>query len=167
MMQKFVKVYDALEAKVLVGSLAFTVMLIFTQVIARSLGTSLTWSEELARYIFIWQIWLGMSIGLKDDKHIQVAMLYNFVKGRPSKVLKIIVTILCIVMCAALVYYGGKYTQNALNRGTLSAALRMPLWFVYLALPFSSFVTGVRYVYQLYMQLKNFNSLDPEPVKAH
>ena len=169
MLKKFVKVYDELEAKVLVFSLVVTVLVIFAQIIARlpMINSSLTWSEELARYIFIWQIWLGMSIGLKDNKHIQVELLYQFVKGRPAKILKIIVTLLCIAMCVALVYYGGKFTLNAYNRHTLSAAMRLPLWYVYLALPFSSLATGLRYLCQLYCQIKNFNNFDPEPVAAH
>ena len=167
MLQTFVKIYDELEAKVLVGSLAFTVVIIFAQVVAREFGSSLTWSEELARYIFIWQIWLGMSIGLKDNKHIQVEMLYQFVRGRPAKVLKIIVTLLCIIMCAALFYFGSKYTQNTMNRNAVSAALRMPMWIVYLALPFSSLVTGLRYLCQLHTQIKMFNQPDPEQVEAH
>ena len=143
------------------GSLAFTVLIIFAQVVSRGLGSSLTWSEELARYIFIWQIWLGMSIGLKDNKHIQVEMLYQFIKGNPAKILKIIVTILCIAMCAALFYYGCKYTQNTMNRKALSAALRMPMWIVHLALPFSSLVTGLRYLCQLGMQIKALGQPDP------
>ncbi len=163
------KIYDEVEAKVLVGSLVVTVLVIFAQVVARSplINSSLTWSEELARYIFIWQIWLGMSIGLKDNKHIHVELLYQFVKGRPAKVLKIIVTLLCITMCAALVYYGWQYTYNSYNRHSLSAAMRMPLWIVYLALPFSSLVTGLRYICQLCFQIKNFNNFDPEPLSAN
>lgn len=169
MMKTFAKIYDEMEAKVLVGSLVVTVLIIFAQVIARApwINSSLTWSEELARYIFIWQIWLGMSIGLKDNKHIQVEMLYQFVKGRPAKFLKIIVTLLCITMCAVLFYYGGKYTQNAFNRHTLSAAMRLPLWIVYLALPFSALTTGLRYIYQLYTQVRTFNQPDPDPARAH
>ena len=169
MMKKFAKFYDKLEAKVLVGSLAFTVLVIFAQIVARSwpFNSSLTWSEELARYIFIWQIWLGMSIGLKDNKHIQVGLLYQFVRGRSAKVLKIIVTLLCITMCAALVWYGGKYTLNAYGRHSLSAAMRIPLWIVYFALPFSSLATGLRYLCQLATQIKNFNSPDPIPASAH
>lgn len=146
------------------GSLAFTVIIIFSQIIARVLfNSSLTWSEELARYIFIWQIWMGMSIGLKDNKHIQVEILYQFVKGRPAKTMKIVVTLLCITMCAALFWYGGKMALNAFGRHSLSAAMRMPLWIVYLSLPFSSLVTGIRYLCQLYLQIKNFNAPDPAP----
>jgi TRAP-type C4-dicarboxylate transport system permease small subunit len=167
MLKKFAKIYDEVEAHVLVGSLAVTVLIIFAQVVARSLNSSLTWSEELARYIFIWQIWLGISIGLKDNKHIQVEMLYQFVKGRPARIIRIIVTLLCLAMCAALVWYGSDYTLNSLRRGGVSAAMRLPMWTIYLALPFSSLVTGLRYLCQLYDQITEFNRPDRKPVNAH
>ncbi len=157
-MEKFARFYDEIEAKVLVASLAFTVAIIFFQIIMRSVfNSSLSWSEELARYIFIWQIWLGMSVGLRDNKHIRVELIFNFIKGRGANTLNIISSLLCIILCAFLFYYGGKIVLNAMNKNTLSAAMRMPLWIVYLSLPFSCLVTGLRYVYQLYTQLKNFN----------
>lgn len=46
---------------------------------------SLSWSEELSRYIFIWQIWLGASIALKEDEHINVTLIYNFVKKKEHR----------------------------------------------------------------------------------
>jgi len=165
MLKKFVDIYDQIEAKVLVASLVVTVLLIFTQIIMRSVfNTSLSWSEELARYIFIWQIWLGMSIGLRDNKHIAVELLYQYIKGKPSRALKIAVTLLCIFICGFLVLYGGKMVMNAYNKNSLSAAMRAPLWIVYLSLPFSSFVTGLRYVLQLCAQVKNFNATLTEEV---
>ena len=157
-MGKFARFYDEIEAKVLVASLAFTVAIIFFQIIMRSVfNSSLSWSEELARYVFIWQIWLGMSVGLRDNKHIRVELIFNFVKGKGAKCLNIIASVLCIILCVFLVYYGGKIVLNSFNKNTLSAAMRMPLWIVYMALPFSCLVTGLRYVYQLYEQVKDFN----------
>ena len=58
-MKKIAQCYNKLEEWLLVGSLAFSVILLFIQVIMRSVfNSSLSWSEELARYIFIWQIYI-------------------------------------------------------------------------------------------------------------
>ena len=58
-------IYNNLEEYLLVVSLVINVLLVFLQVIMRTVfKNSLTWSEELSRYIFIWQIWLGASIAL-------------------------------------------------------------------------------------------------------
>ena len=158
-MKKFVRFYDEMEAKVLVASLVVTVLIIFMQIVMRSLfNASLSWSEELARYIFIWQIWLGMSIGLRDNKHINVEILFKYVHGRSEKAIKILATLLAIFMCGFLVWFGAKMTNNAMNRNSLSAAMRIPLWIVYLSLPFSSLVTGLRYIHLLSEQVKNFNA---------
>ena len=46
---------------------------------------SLTWSEELSRYIFIWQIWLGASTALKYNEHIRVTLIYSFMKSEKLK----------------------------------------------------------------------------------
>ena len=81
-MKKIVKLYDTLEAYVLVLALAFSTLLIFVQVIFRYvLNDSITWSEELARYIFIWMIWLGTSVSMKTKEHIRMDMLMNKVHG--------------------------------------------------------------------------------------
>ena len=51
-------IYNNLEEYLLVVSLVINVLLVFLQVIMRTVfKNSLTWSEELSRYIFIWQIW--------------------------------------------------------------------------------------------------------------
>ena len=46
---------------------------------------SLSWTEELSRYIFIWQTWLGTSIALKYKQHIRVEILINFLKKIKNK----------------------------------------------------------------------------------
>lgn len=160
---KYIDIYDHVESKVLVASLVVTVLLIFTQIVMRSVANaSLSWSEELARYLFIWQIWLGVSLGLRDNKHIAVELLYTYIKGKPSQILRVIATLLCIYICIFLTQYGWEMTMNAYAKHSLSAAMRVPLWVVYLALPLSCFVTGIRYILRLFGQIRTFNSIVSE-----
>ena len=58
-----VTIWNKIEEYFLVYSLILMVALVFIQVIMRYIfNNSLSWSEELVRYIFIWQIWLGASL---------------------------------------------------------------------------------------------------------
>ena len=85
-MKKLFNFYNKIEEYLLVYSLVFNVILVFSQVIMRSIfNLSLSWSEELSRYIFIWQIWLGTSIAIKEDKHINVELIYQIVKSKKAK----------------------------------------------------------------------------------
>ena len=80
-MKKIFQKYNNFEERLLIGSLFFNVLLIFSQILMRTIfNYSLSWTEELSRYIFIWQTWLGTSIALKYKQHIRVEILINIFK---------------------------------------------------------------------------------------
>ena len=81
-MRNLLKKFNKFEEIVLVSSLVLNVIIIFMQVIMRYFfNTSLTWSEELSRYIFIWQVWLGSSIAFVDNQHIRVDLIFSIFKS--------------------------------------------------------------------------------------
>ena len=64
------RITDHLEEYILIGSLFVSVALVFVQIVMRyAFKNSIFWSEELVRYIFLWQIWLGASYATKENKH--------------------------------------------------------------------------------------------------
>lgn len=151
-MKRILKAYDVIEERALVFSLVFTVLLIFFQVIMRKIfNNSLSWSEELARFIFIWQIWLGVSLGARKKQHIVVELLYGFrfMKGTPEKVMRSIVRVLNILFCLFMTGVGWQIMQNLFLKNTLSPAMEIPLWIVYASLPFSFLVATIRYVAEI------------------
>ncbi len=149
-MKKALAFYDKLEERILAASLVFTVLLIFLQVVMRYVfNNSLSWSEELARFIFIWQIWYGISITVRRKKHIQVELILNLLKGGGRKVLQFFIVLISIGFCLFMTVTGWAIMQNLIVKNTLSPAMRIPLWTVYLSLPFSFFITGIRHVLEL------------------
>ena len=71
---KVLKWLDAnLEKYCCVVLMSVMTVIIFVQVVARYVfQNSLSWSEELARYIFIWLVYLGISYGCQMRKHIKI-----------------------------------------------------------------------------------------------
>jgi TRAP-type C4-dicarboxylate transport system permease small subunit len=52
---------------------ALTIVTAFVQVVFRyGLDSSLSWSEELARYLFVWIIFIGTSVATRRRQHIFV-----------------------------------------------------------------------------------------------
>lgn len=161
-MNKITNIYDRLEEYLLVGSLIFNVIIVFAQVIMRSVfNYSLSWTEELSRYIFIWQTWLGTSTALKYNEHIKVELIYSFVKNEKiQKIIKILAYLIWFAFCLFLTYIGLKLTQSMLSRNALSSGMRIPLAFVYISLPISSILICLRLIPKIFINIKNINKPD-------
>ena len=147
-MKKFLQKYDKFEEYLLIGSLVFNVLLIFTQIFMRTIfNYSLSWTEELSRYIFIWQTWLGTSIALKYKQHIRVEILINiFKKAKNKKILEISVNLIWIAFSIFLLYAGTLLCKSMIARNVLSSGMRIPLVFVYSCLPISSLIVLIRLI---------------------
>lgn len=149
-MRKLLRLYTKFEERLLVASLVFTVVLIFVQVIMRYVfNNSLSWSEELARYIFIWQIWLGTGVGIRMKEQIRVEILVKKLSPAGAKWLNAIALTILLIFCIFLVINGYQLVLKIAGRNALSTALKIPLSYVYLSLPFSSAITSVYIIDQL------------------
>ena len=158
--KKIVYGYDKLEEYLLCASLVVTTLSIFAQIIMRSVfNSSLTWSEELTRYIFIWQIWLGVSIAQKEKQHIKVELLFSFIKNEKFKdVVDIIATLIMIAFNVFLVIKGSELVGQMIVRHNLSGAMRLPMYIVYLVLPLSAGILSLRLAGQLVSDMKDLFS---------
>ncbi len=144
-LEKLIFGYDKLEEWILCGSLVLTTLIITTQIIMRNIGQALIWSEELTRYIFVWQIWLGVSIAQKDKAHINVEIIKSFVKNKTVlAIISIIATLIWIIFNIFLVGAGFELVQQMITRGNVSSALRLPMYLVYVSLPISSAILTLR-----------------------
>ncbi len=153
---KFLKALDEkFELYICVVLMSFMTVLIFVQVFMRYvMHNSLTWSEELARYIFIWLIYLGISYGAKIMKHIKIdAALGLFPKAaRPYVV--ILGDILFLVFAIFIVYTSWGVVQKQIKLGQTSPALHVPMWIVYLAPTVGFALTTIRQIQTLIYRFK-------------
>lgn len=156
-MRKIINFYNKLEEYLLVSSLVFTVCIILLQVIMRYVfNSSLSWSEELARYIFIWQIWLGASLGVREKKHIRVELIYGLFKQKGQRIMDILSTIIWIALCIFLAVNGTKLTLALLQRHSTSPAMKIPMYMIYATLPISCGVMGLRLIQRVFEMIKVF-----------
>ena len=125
------------------GILMFGMMsIIFVQVVARyAFHHSLSWSEEIGRYIFVWISFLGMVAAFKHGSHVSLDLLLHVLKGCSRKVLLRSNGLLILVMSSAIFWSGIKLYQ--LGTRQMSPALKLPMHLVYLVVP----VSGLLLVY--------------------
>jgi TRAP-type C4-dicarboxylate transport system permease small subunit len=149
-MRKILNIYTRIEERILVASLVFTVILIFFQIIMRYVfNNSLSWSEELARYIFIWQVWLGAGVGIRMKGQIRIEILLKKLGPKGSKWLNVLALSILLLFCIFLVFSGGGLVMKLISRQAVSSALLIPLSAVFLSLPFSSLVSCLFLIDQL------------------
>lgn len=145
---KIVKWLDEhLEVSIGMFLLAAMTVILFIQVIMRrGFNNSLPWSEELARYIFIWLVYLGVSYGAKQIRHIKIeGALYLFPKLlRPYVIL--IGDLLFLAYAIIIIYTGYDLVQRQMALNQVSPALGIPLAIVYAAPVLGFAFTAIRQI---------------------
>ena len=132
------------------------VAVIFIQVVMRQLNSSLSWSEELARFCFIWLIYLGISYGVKKQRHIKVDVVLVMLNNKWKVILNIISNVLFVVFAIFVIYYGYDIASKLLAFGQKSPALQIPMGLVYMATPVGMGLTLIRLIQNL---IKNVRTL--------
>lgn len=131
-------------------------LLIFIQVIMRYVfGSSLVWSEEMARYLFIWLIYLGISYGARVMKHIKIEAALGLFPKKLRPFVIILGDVLFFVFSVIIVYlaYGVVMQQIKLNQK--SPAMHIPMWFMYSAPMIGFALTAIRQIQVIIFKLKD------------
>jgi C4-dicarboxylate transporter DctQ subunit len=116
--------------------LAVMVVVVFLQVIFRFvIHSSLPWSEELSRYLMVWIVFLGASIGVNKKSHIGVEALVILLPAVVQKWAAALVSALCCVFFAFMIQYGGLILRVVVNQ--LSPAMEISM-----AVPYSALLAG-------------------------
>ena len=121
------------------GATAGLVALIFTmvgimllQVILRYVfNAPLRWSEELARYIFVWITFLGVYLAYRKGAHLGLDMLPYMVRPATARRLEYLSEAVILATLFWAVATSGRIVSISLNQG--SAVMGLPMIYVYAA----------------------------------
>lgn len=130
--------FTALYARLLSWLLALSVVvLIFPvslQIFSRytELIPSYIWTEEMARFLFIWMIMIGAMVGVRESTHFEVD-IWPRLGPRANAALKIVSSVFILFMAVIFLYWGWQFTVFAFNR--ISELAELPLWTIHVAWP--------------------------------
>ena len=89
---------------------------VFTQFFTRYfLNSSASWTEEIARYLLIGVVFVGASIGVAKNNHIQVDLLYRYLPAGACRVLAVAVDVLRVAFLAAMSFFTVQMMQKMGN----------------------------------------------------
>jgi TRAP-type transport system small permease protein len=117
--------------------LAVMFLITFWQIIARFLpGESTVWSEEVARFLFVWIVFLGAGTLMRDEEHIRISVLTDRLGRVSSRIFRILSASLVIPFLIILTWGG---YQNMISQwNTFAPTVEwLRLGYVYLSLVIS------------------------------
>jgi TRAP-type C4-dicarboxylate transport system permease small subunit len=120
----------ALLMAVMVGTVILQVYCRFV------LGNSLSWSEELARYAFVWITFLGAAVAYRHGGHIIVETIVVLLPRRAQLALAWLVDALMVVALVVLLVQGLGIVE--VNSNVEATMLEIPMSWVYGAVPVSA-----------------------------
>lgn len=159
-MSKFRKILkfldDHLEEIILTLLLGTMSVVIGIQVFMRYvMQASLSWSEEMARYLFIWLAYIGISYGVKRNKHIKVEAFHLLLPKPARKYATLLSDIIFLIFSIIIIFKGFEMSSRILKLGQFSPALGIPMGFIYLAAPIGFFLTAVRITQKIVYDVSN------------
>jgi len=127
--------------------LLFMFLTTFFQVVARTFQISAVWSEELARLTYVWMVFLGAGVLIKEDGFIRVTVLVDRIGKRPARVLRFFSDLAVIPFLVVITW--GAWTNTRLNWNTVAPTVDwLRMGYVYL-------VIGIAGLAMLWYQLSN------------
>lgn len=151
------------EEIIVVTALAVMSVVIGVQVFMRYvMQSSLSWSEELARYVFILLVYVGISYGVKRRKHICVEVFTMWLPRRGQIVVEIIADLIFMVFAIVIIRYGYLTASKIFSLGQRSPALGLQMGVVYMALPFSYLLTLVRLIQNIVWKIQVLSGKEEE-----
>ncbi|MDH4060593.1 MAG: TRAP transporter small permease [Aquincola sp.] len=89
---------------------------VFYQFFTRyALNNSASWTEEIARYLLIGVVFVGATIGVAKDNHIQVDLLYRYLPSAVARVMATLVDLLRVGFFASMTVFTAEMMQKMGN----------------------------------------------------
>jgi TRAP-type transport system small permease protein len=132
--RRFTRAYAALLSWLLAISVAVLVLPVSLQIISRytALIPSYIWTEEMARFLFIWTIMIGAMIGVRESSHFEVDV-WPQLPRRGEAAVRIMARLGVLALAVVFIIGGIEFTRFAWYR--ISELAELPLWLIHLAWP--------------------------------
>ena len=141
MFRKITAWYARLLSWLLVFSVAVLIIPVSLQIFSRytQLIPSYIWTEEMARFLFLWMVMIGAMVGVREGTHFEVDV-WPDLGAKATALLQILSGVFVLAFALVFVWSGWAFTRFAWNR--VSELAELPLWMIHIAWP----VAGLTWV---------------------
>ncbi len=152
------KVSEGLKTVEEVSLLIFVnliLLIIFADVLLRyCFNSSLTWGEELSRFLFVAVTYIGASAGVRTKGHIVVDLVIELFPAT-KKALEITSYALAALFSFVIFLTSAKVAYFLKSIGQTSTGLSIPMWLPYLGVVLGSLMMSFRFVETCLIAIRN------------
>lgn len=136
MSRKLIQFIDAFESHFCRFLLCFFVTLLFVQVIFRVIiMESLSWSEELSRFAFVWFAFLGASYAARLGAHNRVTIQFKLCPKLAKNIILLIADAIWILFNVVMIRESLNVISDMIEFPFFSPALNWAMHYIYLIFP--------------------------------
>lgn len=108
-------------------------VLAFTGVVTRYFFFySITWLEEVTRYLMVWMTFIVGALAVNNESHTNIDFVPNFINKKINGFdMNILLNALILAGMAIFAYYNFFQIQAAMKSGVVSPVLQIPMWVMY------------------------------------
>ena len=141
--QKVDKCLSMIENAVIILGLSAMFLILLAQVIMRYVfSRPLTWSEEAARFIFVYVSFIGISYAYRQKGHIRMEVVVNLFPQAVRRGLEVLINLGTIALFCYMVPFSFRFI--GIQAGVKATATHIPMSIVYTALPLGMALSCVR-----------------------
>ncbi|GBU09023.1 C4-dicarboxylate ABC transporter permease [Gammaproteobacteria bacterium] len=143
------QILDFVLSKLTIFIFIVLLFCVIWQVLARWLSITSTFTDEAARFMFIWVGLFGAALGHGQGRHLAIDLFTGKLSGHKKLLSNIIIHLLVIGFSASIMIYGGGMAMLK-TQGQLSPVMQIPMWIIYIAIPFNGVAIAFYSFYDLF-----------------
>lgn len=147
-MARFFKhIYENFEEYFSASLIAIMIVCLGLQVLLRYVfGTSLSWSEELSRFCFIWTIYVGIALAAKRMQHVRVTAVYLLMPKQMQLVMWMLVDAIWVAFNLIFAWQGILMVINSFEFVERTPTLEWVAAYIYMIIPFGFILMSWRII---------------------
>ena len=130
-----------------VGVIAMTINTIAAVISRFVFNNAITFTDELNVIFIVLVTYAGLSYAARNGRHIRMSAIYDALPKKMRKMLMVMMTSVTSLFMFFLSFYSYRYIAEVYESGRILPALGLPVFYIYLWVPFGFMLTGLQYAF--------------------
>ena len=129
------------------------------QVVARNVSfmPSLTWAEELCRFLWIATVFVSLPYTIRTVTALRVTALIELLPWKIENVINILIDVFTCAVLAVLTYFSIDVFEGVYRNGEVSPAMLLPMWIMYVFVVAGFSLGALRGLQMAIIHIKSIN----------